>query len=136
MKKLLLSLVLVLGMAFSASGAVKEFSNLKVDVPDGWTAQENDGVVALIAPQNVAAISFTLQDAQGATGEQLAEAFAEQLNASKPEVDDGVYIFRFATSQGLLSTSVLSCEDNQYFLLTMTGQHDAFSDIIDSIEEK
>ncbi len=133
---LVLTGCLMLFLCTVSFAGTRSFSHFSVNVPDGWEASETGNVVALLAPGHTAALSIAVDDSQGASGEVLAQAFAKQLNGTAPEaIDDDGYQFTFKNPSGIESRCLLYTEDNQYMLVTMTGENDAFGDIIGSLEE-
>lgn len=136
MKKLLLAALLVLGMAMSASAAVKSFKSFSIDVPDGWTATEDGSVVALIAPGNACALSIASDSAGGMKGEDVAKAMSQQLKGTAPQAQDGGYAFTFKNQNGVESKCFVMVEDNKFVMLTITGDHPQLGQILDSIEDK
>lgn len=139
MKKVLVALMMVLGLAFTASAAVKDFGAFSADVPDGWTANKDGSVVAFIAPNNAAAMSIAVDKADGIAPEALAKEFSKQLQGTAPQAIDGGYSFEF-TRNGVKSTSILSVDSGEYVLITMTDPSGKFGDqftaILDSVKEK
>ena len=59
MKHIALALTLTLFMIGTASA--REFSKFSIDIPQGWNAMEENGVVAVTAPGNEAAISIAAE---------------------------------------------------------------------------
>lgn len=133
---LVFTICLMTLMSSASFAAVQSFKDFFVDVPSGWQAWENGNVVALVAPGQTAPMSIAMDSAQDMSAEDLATAFAEQLKGTAPEAtNDGGYEFTFKNASGVDSQSTLYVEDNQYILITLTGDHPDFLKIIDSLEE-
>lgn len=130
------AVALALVCAGTVSAEIKTFSKMSVDVPSGWTAQEDGSVVALIAPDKSAAISIAMDSTQGMSGLDLAKVMSTHLNGSDPKADDGGFTFTFKNSQGVESTSILYAEGGEYVMFTITGKHPQIPGILDSIKEK
>ncbi len=137
MKKLFLSMVLTLVLAFPAMAAVKDFKTFTADVPDGWEVIEESGTVSLLAPGNVAALTFMHAPLEGATGQQIAELFMQQLKGQnlKDEGDD-TFSFTFDAGSGVISNCIVSADDTAFFFISMTGDAPEISAILDSLTKK
>lgn len=123
MKRLaVLSVIAVLFTAACAFGAVQDFGRFTLDIPEGWTATQDGSTVAVTKNDNTAAISMTLDSTDGASLEDLAKAFAKELNATAPAATgDGDYTFTFKNQSGVDSNCLLSGGDGMYILIVMTG---------------
>jgi hypothetical protein len=136
MKRCFLSLFLVIAMATAAAAGTVAFSKIKVDVPDGWTASEEDKTIALYAPKNVAAISIVWDDTGGFSGKELAKAMSAELKGTAPVSEDGGYSFTFKNKNGVSSKSILMADGKEYMMLTITGEHPQLARVLNSIKEK
>lgn len=123
MKRLaVLSVMAVLFTAACAFGAVQDFGKFTLDIPAGWTASQDGSTVVVVKADNSAAMSITLDSAEGASLEELAAAFAKELNASDPKpTGDGDYTFSFKDQNGVDSNCLLSGGAGMYVLIVMTG---------------
>ena len=123
MKRLfVLSVLAVLFTAACAFGAVQDFGKFTLDIPEGWTANQDGSTVAVTKNDNTAAMSMTLDSAGGASLEELAAAFAKELNASDPKpTGDGDYTFMFKNQNGVDSNCLISGGEGMYILVVMTG---------------
>lgn len=136
MKKLIVALALVLGMAFSASAAVKDFGAYTVDVPAGWTSSQDGSTTVLLADDKTAAISITLEDAGGMSAADLAKAFADQLKGTAPaKMSDTAYSFTFKQND-VESKALLQTEGGKYLLVVVTGQNPQVDAIMNSMKDK
>ena len=131
-----LSVLAVLVFSAAAFAAVQDFKDFTVDVPDDWTATQNGTTVGIVANDNSAAVSITMDKRDGMEAKDLAAAFAEKLKGSEPVLEDDVYHFDFKNEAGVESRAILSTEDDKYLLLVITGQNPKLEALIDSIQGK
>ena len=124
-----LSVLAVLVFSAAAFAAVQDFKDFTVDVPDDWTATQNGTTVGIVANDNSAAVSITVD-------KDLAAAFAQKLKGSEPVLEDDVYTFTFKNDSGVESKAILNTEDDKYLMLVITGQNPKLEALIDSIQEK
>ncbi len=131
-----LSVLAVLVFSAAAFAAVQDFKDFTVDVPDDWTATQNGTTVGIVANDNSAAVSITVDKRDGMEAKDLAAAFAEKLKGSEPVLEDDVYHFDFKNEAGVESRAILNTEGDNYLLLVITGQNPKLEALIDSIQEK
>ena len=131
-----LSVLAVFVFSAAAFAAVQDFNDFTVDVPDDWTATQNGTTVGIVANDNSAAVSVTVDKRDGMEAKDLAAAFAEKLKGSEPVLEDDVYHFDFKNEAGVESRAILNTEDDKYLLLVITGQNPKLEALIDSIEGK
>lgn len=135
MKKFLLSLFAVILMALPAQAAMTEFSKIKIDVPSGWTSEEDAPVVALFAPNTEAAVSVAYDTTDGLTGMELSKAMSQVLNGTPPKADEhGNFVFSF-TQDDITSHSILTVYGANYVMFTITDPLDKHGDTILKIIE-
>ena len=126
----------VLVFSAAAFAAVQDFKDFTVDVPDDWTATQNGTTVGIVANDNSAAVSITVDKRDGMEAKDLAAAFAEKLKGSEPVLEDDVYHFDFKNEAGVESRAILSTEGDKYLMLVITGQNPKLEALIDSIQGK
>ena len=126
----------VLAFSAAAFAAVQDFKDFTVDVPDDWTATQNGTTVGIVANDNSAAVSITVDKRDGMEAKDLAAAFAEKLKGSEPVLEDDVYHFDFKNEAGVESRAILNTEGDNYLLLVITGQNPKLEALIDSIQGK
>ena len=131
-----LSVLVVLVFSAVAFAAVQDFKDFTVDVPDDWTATQNGTTVGIVANDNSAAVSVTVDKRDGMEAKDLAAAFAEKLKGSEPVLEDDVYHFDFKNEAGVESSAILNTEGDNYLLLVITGQNPKLEALIDSIQGK
>lgn len=131
------SLCFVLSMATASFANVQSFKHFSVDVPQGWEAAEDGEVVSMLAPGHAAAVSIAVDSAEGMTTENLAKTMSTQLKGSTPvAVESGGYAFTFKNQSGVESKSTLFVNNNQYVMITVTGNHPDVPKILQSIKDK
>ncbi|MDD2967055.1 MAG: hypothetical protein PHN64_06175 [Desulfovibrionaceae bacterium] len=136
MKKLILTLALVLGLAFSASAAVKDFGAYTLDVPEDWNTSQDGSTTAIIAKDNSAAISITLETTDGMSAADLAKAFSDQLKGTAPvKMADNAYSFTFKQND-VESKGMLQVEGDKYMLVVITGENPKVDTIMGSLKDK
>lgn len=131
-----LSVLAVLVFSAAAFAAVQDFKDFTVDVPDDWTATQNGTTVGIVANDNTAAVSITVDKRDGMEAKDLAAAFAQKLKGSEPVLEDDVYHFDFKNEAGVESRAILNTEGDNYLLLVITGQNPKLEALIDSIQGK
>jgi len=136
MKRFVWTICLVVAMAANVAAGVMEFSKLRIEVPEGWTAKEEDKAISLFAPGNVAAISVVWDDSGGLPAKDLAQAMSAQLKGTKPVPDEGGYSFTFRNKSGVKSKSFLFAGGKEYTVLTVTGEHPQLGRVLQSFQSK
>ena len=134
-------LALVLALAFSAVAfaGVQDFGKFTVDVPAGWTANQDEETVGIVKNDNSASMSITYDSTEGATLKELADAFVEALKGKNLKAEDGGYTFEFDNGNGVTSRGVLNGDKEHYALVVITGLENAPDEvmaIVNSIQEK
>ncbi len=139
MKRLFVALTLVALFAATAFAGVQDFGKFTVDVPEGWTAEQDGETVGIVKNDNTASASITVDGTDGASLKEIADAFVEALNGKNLQAVDGSYQFEFDNQNGVNSKAFLSGDDKNYALIVVTGLENAQDDIsrmIDSLQEK
>lgn len=136
MKCFVCSICLVVAMAVNGAAGVMEFSKLRIEVPEGWTAKEEDKALSLFAPGNAAAVSVVWDDAEGFTAKDLARAMSAQLKGTTPVPDEGGYSFTFKNKSGVESKSFLFVGGKEYVVLTVAGEHPQLGGVLQSFRSK
>lgn len=140
-----LAMVLALTVSAVAFGEVKDFGKFTIDVPAGWTATHTGPTASITKNDNTAALSVTVDSAQGNSAGALAAAFVESFkgsfkSVSEPKADsDGDYSWDMVNAQDVNTHAMLHVAEGDYVLITMTGVENAADDIsamLDSIKDK
>jgi nitrogen regulatory protein PII-like uncharacterized protein len=138
MKKIILALSvsIVLLFACCASAGVTKFKNFSVDVPDGWTAEDDgEGTVSLVSSDSKAAVTISMADNEGMSAKEIAEAFREELKggALKPTANDG-FAFKYTNENGIDGMCVVITDKKDFLAITGTGDDPAIDAIVSSIK--
>lgn len=136
----LIAVALVVMAASVAFGAVQEFTNFTMDIPDGWTAKEDGPTVGIIKDDQTASLAVSVDALhEGDTIKDLAAAMSQYMKGTTPEADaDGDY--RFTAHDGQIQVMVTGDNDaGIYASFTMVGletQREAIGGMISSIKFK
>ena len=136
MKRVML-MMLVLCMSSCASAEMIETKYFSLDVPDGWTVNEEGNVITVTAGDKSGSLSITADSPNGKTIAQLAEEYSASLNGTAPEEDeDGGYAFEFNNG---VSQAVIDGDEDLYMLIIGTGierNGEVLAEILESLEMK
>ena len=140
MKRLVvLAAVVAVFSATMAFGAVQDFGKFTVDVPAGWTAEQDGETVGIVKNDNTASMSISYDSLDGASLKEAADAFVEALNGKGLAQDGDVYTFTMTNANGVESKCFLSGDNKNYCLMVVTGAENApeeVSAIMNSLTEK
>ena len=133
--KRILGLVVVFAALFATAAFGEQFGDLSIEVADGWTASQEGSTVAIIKDDNTASLSITLESADGASLEELANAFAQKLGGSAPQlmtegVFEGDYSFEFTNANGVKCDALISGGDTHYLLIIVAGGENVQDEVI------
>lgn len=136
MKRVLICIMLVMISAY-AYADVQEFRYFSIDVPEGWTAEEKENSVTVIADDKSASLTIIAGDPGGNTITELALLSSKELGGTSPTSDDeGNYSFEFGGGNG---QATIAGDDEFYMLIVGTGfdeNGEILSGILDSLEMK
>ena len=143
-KYLALAAVIAIVGACGAFAEVKDFGIFKADIPAGWTAEQDGNTVGIIKDDKTASMSVTVEENDGTSLADLAEAFRRELNGENLTTDeDGNAVFEFTSSSGAKSRVVLNADEKHFALIVITwGDNtekeslDEISAMIDSLQFK
>ena len=139
MKKLLTALTLVAVFAAASFAGVQDFGKFTIDVPEGWTAEQDGETVGIVKNDNTAAVSISVDSMDGASLKELADEYVKALNGRNLTFADDTYQFEMTNSNGVDSKAVLSGDGKNYALFVVTGAENAPEDVsrmVGSITEK
>ena len=130
-------LALLLGMSSCACAEMIETKYFSLDVPEGWTVNEEGNVITVTAGDKSGSLSITADSPNGKTIAQLAEEYSARLKGSEPEQDeDGGYTFEFNNG---VSQAVIDGDEDLYVLIIGTGLErngEVLAEILESLEMK
>lgn len=140
MKKRVLSIA-VLGLLFLAGCAfakVREFKYFTLDIPKGWKIAQKGESVRVRKADNSASVIITIDDHNGRSAEDIAEAESKKLKGTKPE-KDGDEDYSFMANDGK-TLVMISTAGDKFIMLNMTYTDEKSSEelgaILDSFEMK
>ena len=120
-------LVAVALSSAAAFAAPQDFGAFAVDVPAGWTAEQDGTTGILSKADNSGNISITIDSSDGASVKELAEAFRAEFAKSFASVgalegpNDGDYEWEMKTADGVVSHALVSGTGDQFMLIVATG---------------
>ena len=136
MRRLILCLMVLMIPAF-AWADIEEFRYFSLDVPYGWTAEEEGAVVTVTANDNTGSLSITMGNPESRDIGELAKSFSAELNGTPPEKDDeGNYSFEFNNG---VSQATITGDEDFFMLIIGTGfvnNAETLGRILDSLEMK
>ena len=136
LKILFLALILAIYVCVAAFAAPMEFSMFTVEVPEGWSAQEKGTTVVISALDDSAVVTVTLDTMGGASLEEIADMFAQELDGSEPLLEAGVYRFNFINEQGMDSVMLIAGNGNNFTAIGIAGDNPEVEIILDSLKIK
>jgi hypothetical protein len=120
-------------------GAVREFENTSIDVPEGWQVEEQreNGGVILVSPGSSAALTVFVgaDDVEGADAKTYAEALSDGQKGTLPrDVGNGRYAFTVRNEYGKLGhLSAWTDEDTGFAVMAM-GKHPELEGVVASVK--
>ncbi len=141
MKGLLQAVLLCASLLFvnPAIAELQEFSDFSVDLPAGWTIERDGITVAFVANDKSAIMMVTVESTahmltEGVTVEELAEAYAKELQGSKPKrEEENYYSFTFTSPEGLPSEASIVVSGRRFYLITISGKHKDLARMVESV---
>lgn len=118
-----------------------DFGIFKASIPEGWTANQDGNTVGIVKDDKTASMSVSVEENNGTSLKDLADAFMKELNGRNLETDaQGNAVFEFTASGGANSKAVLNADEKHFALIVITLSEgvaqstlDNISAIIDSI---
>jgi hypothetical protein len=141
MKGLLCALALLTALLGTnpAIAGMQQFQDFSVDVPKGWSVERDGLTVAFRAADDSAAMSVTVEPTahlsrEGVSVEELAQAYAAELQGSKPVLEEpGCYSFTFTSPDGLPSEASIVVSGRRFYLITISGKHENLAHMVESV---
>lgn len=114
------ALIAVLG-ASAAFAEVKDFGIFKADILAGWTAEQDGSTVGIVKDDKTASMSVTVEENDGTSLSDLADAFVKELDGENLTTDKhGNAVFEFTSSNGVKSRAVLNADEKHFALIVIT----------------
>jgi hypothetical protein len=139
-------LALALGVigAFCAGpvlAELREFTDFSVELPPGWSVRREGITVAFIAEDKSATMQVTVEPIaglfkEGISAKELAQAYADELGGSTPEMvdkDPNYYAFTFSSPEGLRSEASIVVAGRRFYLITISGRHKDLAGMVESV---
>lgn len=128
-------------LPLQAHAARKDFADFAVDLPDGWTVERDGITTAFISEDKNANMQVTVEPIsriarEGINAKELAEAYAQELHGSTPEMEDGdpnYYSFTFTSPEGVESEASIVVSGRRFYLITITGRHRDLARMVESV---
>ena len=130
--------VLAVLAAFGAASeaGVMKFEHFSIDVPKGWTVDEDKeaSTVAFIAPDESAAFTVTIIENAGLPLEEYAKLFQNELKGKNlQDMDDG-YAFGFNAENGVDAKAIVTGDEKMILFMTIIGGHNDMGGLVSSIK--
>lgn len=136
MRRLILCVTMLM-ITTCAFADIEEFRYFSLDVPMGWTAEEDGAVVTVTADDKSGSLSITMGNPESRDIGELARSFSAELNGTTPEKDDeGNYSFEFNNG---VSQATIAGDEDFFMLIIGTGfvnNAETLGRILDSLEMK
>ena len=132
MKRLSVAVLFVALFAAVAFAEVKDFGAFRVDIPAGWTAEQDGETVGIVKDDNSAAISISYDSTDGASAKEIAEAFMGELKGRNLQGADNAFTFEMTNANGVDSKCYVFTDEGKYALIVVTGGENA-PDEVDAI---
>ena len=137
----ILCTALILLLSVPAFGSIEHFGALSVEVPSGWTAEQQGSVTIIRKLSDNSSVAVAVNSKGSASLSDIAEHLYTQMNGNSLEEDsDGDYTFRYKSTSGAEGIVILTDSgEGRYILISVSGIenegiHDEFDRIIDSLD--
>ncbi len=119
----------------------QEFRDFSIELPAGWEVQREGITTAFIAPDKSATLQVTVESIfrmfkEGMSAKELAEAYAEELKGSAPQMEDNdpnYYSFSFVSPEGQASEASIVVSGRLFYLITISGKHGDLAGMVESV---
>ena len=143
MKRVILFFMLML-VSSCAWAEIHEFKYFYIDIPEGWSVQENDSMIKITSSDKSESLMIKADSLRGESFDKLAVKFSHELGASVVKIDsDDDYTFEFNDDKRYAILTGDTSEDFYMLIagssLEHTGQpesSDVLLKILDSLEIK
>ena len=119
----ILCTALILLLSVPAFGSIEHFGALSVEVPSGWTAEQQGSVTVIRKLSDNSSVAVAVNSKGSASLSDIAEHLYTQMNGNSLEEDsDGDYTFYFTNHAGAECFAMISdAEDGRYILMSAAG---------------
>ena len=134
-KILILSVVCFFSLWAPVHAEMREFETLSLDVPAGWTAEQQGAAVVLKAVSSDASLSLASGKMGEATLEEIAKKLYEQLGGVDLEEDEeGDFYFEYKDTAGVqCGVWVYAGVEGEYLVMASSGDDQPGGEMIDKI---
>ncbi|MDR1947197.1 MAG: hypothetical protein LBQ51_08555 [Desulfovibrio sp.] len=139
MKIFTVALCTAVFLAAPAFALTRDFTDFSVDLPPGWTVKREGRTTAFTAPDGTASMQVAVElltRVDGMNAEELAEAYAAELNGSRPVMvdnDPNYYSFTFKSPDGTDSEASVVVAGSNFYLITVSGRHKDMAGLVESL---
>ena len=121
----------------SAYADIHEFKYFSLDVPEGWTSEENGAVVSVKADDDSGSLVIMTDIPEGKSLAEIATNYALEFNGTMPEKDEeGNYTFEFNNGR---SQAIVTGDEEFYMIIVGNGienNGEVLEAILESLEMK
>ena len=130
-----LLVVCLLALCAPVRAGMREFETLSLDVPAGWTAEQQGAAVVLKAVSSDASLSLASGKMGEATLEEIAKKLYEQLGGVDLEEDEeGDFYFEYKDTAGVqCGVWVYAGVEGEYLVMASSGDDQPGGEMIDRI---
>ena len=137
MKRVIIFVVMLFMIASSAYAEIQEFKYFSVDVPDDWTAEEDNNEVKITADDKTGELMIIASEPEEKTIADVASEYSAKFGGSELISDDeGTYTFEFSDGEG---QATITGDENFYMVIMASGfekNGDTLGEILNSLEMK
>ena len=137
MKRVIIFVVMLFMIASSAYAEIQEFKYFSVDVPDDWTAEEDNNEVKITADDKTGELRIIASEPEEKNIAEVASEYSAKFGGSELVSDDeGTYTFEFSDGEG---QATITGDENFYMVIMASGfekNGDTLGEILNSLEMK
>ena len=137
MKRVIIFVVMLFMIASSAYAEIQEFKYFSVDVPDDWTAEEDNNEVKITADDKTGELRIIASEPEEKNIADVASEYSAKFGGSELISDDeGTYTFEFSDGEG---QATITGDENFYMVIMASGfekNGDTLGEILNSLEMK
>ena len=137
MKRVIIFVVMLCMIASSAYAEIQEFKYFSVDVPDDWTAEEDNNEVKITADDKTGELRIIASEPEEKNIADVASEYSAKFGGSELISDDeGTYTFEFSDGEG---QATITGDENFYMVIMASGfekNGDTLGEILNSLEMK
>lgn len=130
-----LSVLCLFALCAPGCAEMREFETLSLDVPVGWTAEQQGATIVMKAVSSDASLSLASGKMGEASLEEIAKKLYEQLGGVDFEEDDeGDFYFEYKDTAGVqCGVWVCAGDEGEYLVMASSGDNQPGGEMIDKI---